>query len=135
MAFSVLKNITRTVQIFPFIYSALYIGIFVLYNFGQDSLLDILDALFYISPIVVFAHIVYSYILKLCTWHRIACAIPLIAEAVNVIDTYFYEFSEQDIIILHSITLFIIVIYIISAYKVFFCNGSKQQAGGGRENT
>ena len=131
-----LKRITRTVQIFPFIYSALYIAVFVAYNFASDSALDILDALFYISPIVILAHIAYSYILKLCRWHRIACSLPLIAQAVNLIDSYIYEFSQQEIIIIHIITILLIILYLIAVYKVFFTNnGRKTEARNSRTDS
>ena len=65
------------VQVFPFIYTALFIFLFTAYSFSEGVLLDIIDYAGFVSPIVVVAHLVYSKMLMMCKWHRIACALPL----------------------------------------------------------
>ena len=122
---SVLRNITWAVQIFPFVYTALYIPVFIAYNFAPDTALDILDALFYVSPVVILAQLLYSRLLKLCIWHRIACCIPLLAELVDFTDSYIYQLSANQVYIINITIVVMIVLYAIAFYKVFFTDNGR----------
>lgn len=121
----VLKRITLSVQISPFIFTALYIIDFAAYSFLTESAQTICDTLFYTSPLVVAAHLIYSRILRLCHWHRMACVLPLFPQIVSFIDYYIIELSEIESIVTDSLTLVMTILLLISAYKVFFSNGRK----------
>lgn len=73
-----LRYITLAVQILPFVYSFFYILSLVMYLICDESVLRILDTLFYVSPIVVGGFLVESHILKLCKWHKSACILPIL---------------------------------------------------------
>lgn len=119
----VLKRITLSVQIVPFVFTALYIIDFAAYSWLTESAQALCDTLFYISPLVIAAHLVYSRILNLCRWHRMACVLPLFPQIVS--DYYIIELSEIESLVTDSITLVMTILLLISAYKVFFSNGRK----------
>lgn len=121
----VLKRITLSVQIVPFVFTALYIIDFAAYSWLTESAQALCDTLFYISPLVIAAHLVYSRILNLCRWHRMACVLPLFPQIVSFIDYYIIELSEIESLVTDSITLVMTILLLISAYKVFFSNGRK----------
>lgn len=112
----VLKRITLSVQIVPFVFTALYIIDFVAYSWLTESAQALCDMLFYISPLVIAAHLVYSRILNLCRWHRMACVLPLFPQIVSFIDYYIIELSEIESIVTDSLTLVMTILLLISAY-------------------
>lgn len=119
----ILKGITLAVQLMPFIYSLLYISVFLLYLKASDEILNVIDLLFYISPLFTASHLVYSRILHLCFWHRIACLIPLFPLISNIIDSSIYEFCEHGAIAVDLTFAIMVIFLLVCAYKVFFANG------------
>lgn len=122
---AVLRNITMAVQVFPFIYTALFVFLFAAYSFSSGVVLDIIDYAAFVSPIVIVAHLVYSRMLKLCKWHRIACALPLIPQAVDQFDVYVYHFDHYEWIVVSATILLTLVLFLIAIYKVFFTNDGR----------
>lgn len=119
----ILRNITLTVQIAPFIYSALYIAVLGVYQSADENTLSILDTLFYVSPMIVAVHLVYSKILRLCAWHKTACALPVIPQVFTLIDYYVVSFSEVEAYAFNIMIISMAVLLLFAAYKVFFSNG------------
>lgn len=115
-----LRYITLAVQILPFVYSFFYILSLVMYLICDESALRILDTLFYVSPIVVCAFLVESHILKLCKWHKAACILPILPQAIVLTDAYIVELTsiEAQIAIITPIVLSVLLL--IAAYNVFF---------------
>ena len=122
-ALQILRRIRKAVQITPFVYVFCYLVILVLYNTADELVLDILDDLFYASPLVIFANLVFSKILKLCIWHKVACLLPLLPEIANLCDPIIFEWRIEPAIALNGITVVTSIIFFIAAYKVFFCDG------------
>jgi len=120
-----LRSITLSVQIVPFVYASLYILDFAMYSAMSESCMKVCDTLFYISPIIVVTHLVYSKILHLCKWHRMACVLPLFPLIVSLFDYYIIELSQTEAYITNSLTVIMSVLLLFSAYKVFFSNGRK----------
>ena len=108
------------VQVFPFIYTALFIFLFTAYSFSEGVLLDIIDYVGFVSPIVVVAHLVYSKMLMMCKWHRIACALPLIPQAVDQFDIYVYRFDHYTWVVVVATIIVTMILFLIAIYKVFF---------------
>lgn len=115
-----LRYITLAVQILPFVYSFFYIFSLVMYLICDESALRILDTLFYVSPIVVCGFLVESHILKLCKWHKSACILPILPQAIVLTDAYIVELTsiEAQIAIITPIVLSVLLL--IAAYNVFF---------------
>lgn len=103
----------------PFLYGGLYLINLVLYLVLPEQMIMILDALFYVSPIVVVCMLVFSRILRLCAWHRTACVVPLVPQIISLVDYYVVEFplsaAKMTIIVCVSLAALLLV----AAYNVF----------------
>ena len=119
-------RIVLAVQIAPFVYTLLFLLVFVLAFFStNETMLTAIDYFCFISPIVVVAHIVYSRMLRFCVWHRLACALPLLPQAVDLYDTYISSFSVGQIIVV-KVTIFVtICLYFLFAYGTFFSRNGR----------
>lgn len=113
------------VQVFPFIYTALFVFLFAAYSFSSGVVLDIIDYAAFVSPIVIVAHLVYSRMLKLCKWHRIACALPLIPQAVDQFDVYVYHFDHNEWMVVSATILLTLTLFLIAIYKVFYTDDGR----------
>ena len=116
----ILRRITMAVPVFPFIYTAFFVFLFTAYSFSEGVALDIIDYAVFVSPIVVVAHLVYSRMLMMCRWHRIACALPLIPQAVDQFDVYVYHFDHGAWIVVAATIIVTMTLFLIAIYKVFF---------------
>lgn len=117
---AVLRRITLAVQVFPFIYTALFLFLFTAYSLGEGTVLDIIDYLSFVSPIVVVAHLIYSKMLKMCKWHRIACALPLVPQSVDLFDTYVYHFNHGEWVVVSVTIIVTLILFLFCFYKVFY---------------
>lgn len=120
-----LRRITLAVQVFPFVYSALFVILFSIYSFCSGRWLDIIDYVFFVSPIVVVAHLVYSKMLKMCKWHRLACSLPLLPQAVDQFDTYVYHFERGVWAVVSATIIVTLLLFAVAIYKVFFTEDGK----------
>lgn len=114
-----LRSITLAVQVVPFVFSLFYIVSFALYSVLPESAQTVCDTLFFISPLVVIAHLVYSRILHLCKWHKTACLIPIFPQAVSFVDYYVIELTEIEALVTNLLTVSMIVLLLVAAYNVF----------------
>ena len=122
---TILRRITLAVQVFPFIYTAIFIFLFTAYSFSDGVVLEIIDYFAFVSPIVVVAHIVYSRMLKMCKWHRTACAIPLIPQAVDLFDNYVYHFEHNAWVVVCATIIVSLCLFLFCIYKVFYTDDGR----------
>ena len=126
---SIIKSQVRivlAVQLAPFIYTLLFLAIFSLAFFStNETMLTAIDYLFFISPIVIVAHLVYSWMLRFCIWHRLACALPIIPQVVDLYDTYVSMFTVEQIIIVKATIIITILLYFLFAYGTFFSRNGR----------
>ena len=87
-----LRQITRAVQLMPFIYGGFYVLSLTIYITGTEEAATLCDTLFYVSPIVAIEFLILSRLLK---------------EIVVQVDIFVYMFS--------------VILLLVSAYKVFLC--------------
>ena len=114
-----LRYITLCVQILPFIYTGLYLVTMVLYLFVPESVCQILDALFYASPVVILGFLVESKILKLCKWHKTACALPLLPQAIVLTDSFIVSLTKYEAYIAIITPILLCALLLLAAYNVF----------------
>lgn len=114
-----LRAITLAAQIIPFVYSALYIFGTVLYVTAGENVIRVADTMFYVSPTIVAAFLVESRILKLCRWHRRACALPLIPQIAVFIDYHIASLGNVVAYIAILIPALMAILLLIAAYNVF----------------
>lgn len=115
-----LRRITLAVRVLPFIYTALFLILFGSYSFLPDPALDIVDHICFISPVVVIAHIIYSRMLRMCKWHRVACALPLLPQGVDLFDNYIYRFYWGEYIVVLVTIIITSLLFLYCVYRVFF---------------
>ncbi len=114
-----LRSAVLTVQIIPFAYSALYIVSLIIYDKFGENTQEVIDSLFYVSPIVIASFLVLSRALHLCRWHKMACSIPLIPQIVSFVDYYIISFEEVYVHVFNGTIIAMLVLLLIAAYKVF----------------
>ena len=92
----------------------------VFYLYASEEVMAVLDSLFYVSPVIVIQFLMLSRVLRLCRWHKLACALPMFPQVPVVLDHTVVFFSERAVEI-HVITMMVMsFLLLISAYKVFF---------------
>ena len=119
-------RIVLAVQIAPFIYTLLFLIVFSLAFFSEnDALMTVVNYFCFVSPIVIVAHLVYSWMLRFCIWHRLACALPILPQLVDLYDTYIKPFSVEQIIIIETTIIVTILLYFLFAYGTFFSRNGR----------
>ena len=114
-------RIVLAVQLAPFVYTLLFLAVFSLAFFSKnEQLLTAIDYFCFISPLVILAHLAYSWMLRFCVWHRLACALPILPQLVDLYDTYVSEFTVEQIIIVKATIIVTVLLYFIFAYGTFF---------------
>lgn len=119
-------RIVLAVQLAPFIYNLLFLVVFSLAFFSSNvTMLTAVNYMCFISPLVVVAHLVYSWMLRFCVWHRLACALPILPQMVDLYDTYVSEFTVEQIIIVKATIIVTVLLYFIFAYGTFFSRNGR----------
>lgn len=118
-----LRDVTLAVQIMPFVCTFVYIICMIFYWFSNDTIHNILDTLFYVSPIVVVQMLILSRLLRLCMWHRVACILPVVPQFIVLLDYTLVIFSVQARLYSIATMLIMSCLLLVAAYKVFFANG------------
>lgn len=113
------RYITLAVQVAPFAYTTLYIISLILYFFCPEPVLQVLDTLFYVSPVVICAFLIESHILKLCIWHKSACILPLLPQVFVFVDYHILELTEAERYVAIAMPLVLSILLLIAAYHVF----------------
>lgn len=103
----------------PFLYASLYIAALVAYMFVSEPIMQMLDTLFYVSPVVIIGNLILSRILKLCSWHKVACVLPFFPQINIFIDSYIYEFSVRAELAHIIMVISMSVLLLVAAYNVF----------------
>ena len=114
-----LRRVTAAVQVFPFIYTGLYIAALAFYNFVSEGVQSALDSLFYVSPVCVVSFLLLSKLLRLCKWHKTACVLPIVPQVVSAIDSHVVMFPASAVYVFTYSVIFMSVMLLISAYNVF----------------
>lgn len=115
-----LRRVTTAVQILPFIYSAISIVLLAVYNIVPESVQMLLDTLFYVSPVTVIAFLLLSKLLHMCVWHKSACVLPMVPQAVSLTDYYIINLTVPEVWVANTLIVAMSAILLVAAYKVFF---------------
>jgi len=122
----VARKTTRIVQIFPFV----YLGLVALYLVGcwafGESLVSFADSILARSSFAPALLLVLSRVLNLCRWHKVACMLPSATKVETFIDSYLFQFTEIEIVIINAAIGIIFLLFIYRAIKHFFHDGRKR---------
>lgn len=115
----ILRKVTVTVKVFPFFYAAGLILFWLIAPALTDTMLNMVDSTIYLSAIMVLLLIRLSYCVKLCIWHRLQCALPLLPQIVAQVDRYIFKFGFYLATAEVVVMCIIFTLSLINAYKVF----------------
>lgn len=115
----ILRRVTVTIKVFPFIYALIYIAAMFGYLLSDEDVCTWIDTLFFMSVLNVVLLVRLSYCVKLCIWHRIQCCLPMLPQPVIFIDNHIYCFGQTLAIINVWLAILIFTFSLVNAYKVF----------------
>lgn len=115
----ILRKVTRTVKIAPFILAVLYMMSMIGYLLFSDTVSIILDYLFYISPSTIVILLILSKATKMCVWHRLECILPMVAMLPALVDDFILRFTNSITVVNISTIGVIFLASLINAYFVF----------------
>ena len=115
----ILRNVTTTVKVFPFLYALINIPAMFAYMVFSEEACIMLDTLFYMSVLMVVFLVRLSYCVKLCIWHRIQCSLPLLPQIIVFIDNNVYCFGQNSAILNVWLAILLFALSLINAYLVF----------------
>ena len=118
-AIQILRKVTKTVKIAPFILAALYMFSMIGYMLFSDSVSVILDYLFYVSPTTIVLLLLLSKAIKMCIWHRLECVLPLVALLPGLFDDLIMTLSNIAAHINIILIALVCLASLINAYFVF----------------
>lgn len=116
---NIIRKVTKTIKVFPFIYAVILIIVIPLVSFVDYDIAIIINDTTFLSPLVIAFLILLSYSLKLCFWHRLQCSLPLIPQISDFIDTHITEYGEALATLNFIILLLLFILSLVNAYFVF----------------
>lgn len=118
-AIQILRRVTKTVKIAPFVLAVLYMLSMIGYMVFSDTIATILDYLFYISPSTIVILLILSKSTKMCVWHRLECILPMVSMLPALFDNLIIELTNVAAYINASTIALIFLLSLINAYFVF----------------
>lgn len=122
----VLRKTTRIVQIAPFAY-LLFLAVYLL---GEGIMPDwalrisdnLLDAPLYTTAFLLG----FGRLLKLCSWFRASCFLPLTTRLERYIDSFVFQFTQGEIAVLNTVLGILFLLFIYVSFRHFFHAVSKK---------
>ena len=121
----ILRRVTRVAQLAPFVYLTFYSVYLIIGCFSSDALVSLADGVMFSSPLVTTGMLFLSRLLKLCRWHKAACLIPSVSQVEGIIDSYFFTFTQTEVILINILLGVISLVFLLVANKHFFHDGRK----------
>lgn len=118
-AIQILRKVTKTVKITPFVLAVLYMLSMIGYMVFSDTIATILDYLFYISPSTIVILLILSKSTKMCVWHRLECVLPMVSMLPALFDDLIIELTNVAAYINASTIALIFLLSLLNAYFVF----------------
>lgn len=122
----VLRKTTRIVQIAPFAY-LLFLAVYLLgEGIMPDWALQISDNLLD-APLYTTAFLLgFGRLLKLCSWFRASCFLPLTTRLERYIDSFVFQFTQGEIAVLNTVLGILFLLFIYVSFRHFFHAVSKK---------
>lgn len=120
---AILRKITRAVQLLPFAYLLLLAVYLMTEAFLPDALLRISDNVFNTPILGVGIMLCAGRLLRLCSWFKAACLIPLSTKVEGYIDSFVFTFTQEEIIFINTAIGLLALTFLVLAYRHFFAHG------------
>lgn len=115
----IVKRVTITIKTFPFYYAGGLILFWLIAPILDIMTTIFIDSLIVLSAIMILFLIRLSYCVKLCIWHRIQCALPILPQISTQIDQQVYRFGSYTATANTMAMILIFVLSLVNAYFVF----------------
>ena len=116
----VLRRITRVVQVIPFVYLALLSLYLLTESILPDWLLPVADNALNMPMLGTIGLLGAGYILKLCSWFKTACLLPMVTKVENIIDSFIITLTQAEPVMVNIILGILFISYISISYRHFF---------------
>lgn len=116
---TIIRKTTKAIKLFPFVYIVILLTILPLLSLMDIDTTILISGFIFESPLIVAFLILLSYSVKLCKWHRLQCALPLVPQIADFIDTHLIEYGEALATLNFIILLLLFVLSLVNAYFVF----------------
>ena len=114
------RKITRIVQIAPFAYLLLLAFFLLFENVLPDWAVrmssNLLDAPVYTTAGMLF----FGRLLKLCSWFKTACLLPITTKVEGYVDSFVYTFTQNEVVLMNAIIGVAFLIFIYVSFRHFF---------------
>lgn len=114
------RTIVRVLRILPFIYLSLFSIVAFTSAFQSVRLASLIDCTLFVSPSMSAVMLMLSGILGMCNWHKAAFLLPYSSRVVSFVDTNFFTFTQNELIIINCAIGIVAALFIILAFKHFF---------------
>ena len=118
-AIQILRKVTKTVKVAPFILAVLFMVSMIGYMLFSDTVAIVLDYLFYISPSTIVILLILSKSTKMCVWHRLECVLPMVSMLPALFDDMIMNLTNVAAHINASTIGLIFLASLLNAYFVF----------------
>ena len=122
---SVLRRITRIVQLIPFAYLLALALYLITESFLPEWIHRTVDATLNAPLYVIAGMLGTGRLLKLCRWFKAACLMPVATKVESFVDSFLFTFTQGEIIAINVSLGILFLIYIYAANKHFF-HGRKE---------
>ena len=114
------KRMIRLVQVAPFAYLLLLALYLFTESIMPDWMLRVADNALNVPMLGVVGLLGAGHILKLCTWFKTACLLPMAAKVESIIDSFVLTLTQCEITMFNVILGALFVTYLCLSYKHFF---------------
>ena len=115
----IVKRVTVTIKTFPFYYAGGLILFWLIAPILDIMTTIFIDSLIVLSAIMILFLIRLSYCVKLCIWHRIQCALPILPQISTQIDQQVYKFGSYTATTNTIAMILVFLLSLVNAYFVF----------------
>jgi len=117
---SILRKITRMVQLLPFVYLLLLAVYLLTESILPEWALRIADNMLNAPLYAIAGMLGTGRLLKLCKWFKTACLLPVTTKIESYIDSFIITFTQNEVILINAALGIIMLAFVIIAYRHFF---------------
>ena len=116
----ILRKITRIVQIAPFAY-LLLLGVCLLFESILPDWAMRLSVNLLNTPVYTIVGLLcVGRWLKLCSWFRTACILPMTTKVEGYVDSFVYTFTQNEVVIVNAVLGITFIVFIYLSFHHFF---------------
>ena len=116
----VMRRITRVVQLAPFVYLLLLALYLLTESILPDWLLRVADNGLNMPMLGTIGLLGAGHILKLCSWFKTACLLPMATKIENIVDSFIITLTQTELVAFNIILGILFITYISISYRHFF---------------